>query len=145
MTDRLKLKTQSFGTLEYEPQSVIHIQEGMLGFSRDRNYLLIENGEIHPFKWLQSLDNPYVSFPVIDPQIILHDYSLSISAEDRQNLEIESRDQVVSLVVAVIPDDPTLATVNLRAPVVINHRRMLGKQIILAESNYDTQQALTPE
>jgi flagellar assembly factor FliW len=70
----VKLETGSFGTLEYEEQSVIHLREGMLGFSKFKRYILVENGEIQPFKWLQSLDQPNVVSPLLDPHLVAQDY-----------------------------------------------------------------------
>ncbi len=141
----MKLETQSFGTLEYEEKAIIEIQEGMLGFSQHKRYLLIENEDIQPFKWLQSIDDRYVAFPVIDPRIVMSDYPLEISQEDVRNLGIELDCDLVTLVVAIIPEDPVRTTVNFKAPLLINHRRMIGKQIILTDSDYHTMQPLVSD
>lgn len=141
----MKLETQSFGTLEYEEKAIIEIQEGMLGFSQHKRYLLIENEDIQPFKWLQSIDDRYVAFPVIDPRIVMSDYPLEISQEDIRNLGIELDCDLVTLVVAIIPEDPVRTTVNFKAPLLINHRRMIGKQIILTDSDYHTMQPLVSD
>ena len=138
----MKLETQSFGTLEYDERAVLDIQEGMLGFSQHKRYLLIENEDIQPFKLLQSIDDRYVAFPVIDPRIVVNDYALGISQEDIRSLGIELDSDIVTLVVVIIPEDPVRTTVNFKAPLLINHRRMIGKQIILTESHYHTMQPL---
>lgn len=93
----------------------MHIREGMLGFAQFKRYILVENEEILPFKWLQSVEDQYVSFPVIDPHVVVRDYQFAITLEDLRNLEIEEPAEVVTLVVAVIPPDPIRATVNLKA------------------------------
>jgi flagellar assembly factor FliW len=134
----VKLETGSFGTLEYEEPSVIHIPEGMLGFAKFKRYILVENEDIHPFKWLQSLDLPQVAFPVVDPRLLIHDYVCTVTPEDLRSLEIEIESDLVTLAVSIIPEDPARATINLKAPVFINHRKMIGKQVILSESDYDT-------
>ena len=139
----MKLETPSFGVLEYQEKAIIHIKEGMLGFAGCKRYILIENEEIVPFKWLQSIDEQYVSFPVIDPHIVLRNYTSAVTLEDLHNLEIEQEGDVIMLVVAVIPENPQNATVNLRAPLLINHRRMIGKQVILTNSSYHTHQPLS--
>ena len=138
----MKLETHSFGTLEYEEKAVIHIREGMLGFAQFKRYILIENEEIQPFKWLQSVDDPYVSFPVIDPHLALHDYTFVIASEDLHGLQIEDQADVVALVVAVIPEEPLQTTVNFKAPLLINHKSMIGKQVVLTHSDYHSQQPL---
>jgi flagellar assembly factor FliW len=134
----VKLETGSFGTLEYEEQSVIHLPEGMLGFARFKRYILVENEEIQPFKWLQSLDLPKVAFPLLDPHLVVQDYSCMATPEDLRSLEIEQDSDLVTLAVSIIPEDAAQATINLKAPLLINHRKMIGKQVILSESHYDT-------
>jgi flagellar assembly factor FliW len=44
--------------------------------------------------------------------------------------------------VATIPEDPTRATVNLMAPIVINDKGRSGKQVILHESKYSVKHPL---
>jgi flagellar assembly factor FliW len=128
--------------LEYDEKAVIEIREGMLGFAQFKRYILIENEEIQPFKWLQSVEDQYVSFPVIDPHLVLKNYAFDITPEDLENLGIRERSEVVVLAVAIIPEDPYQATVNLKAPLLINHRRMVGKQVILTQSGYHTEQPM---
>ena len=138
----LKLETQSFGTLEYEDKAVLQLREGMLGFAQYKRYILVENEEILPFKWLQSLDDQHVSFRVFDPHLVLGSYVCALTLEDLHSLDIQQDDNVVKLVVAVIPEDPLQTTVNLKAPIIINHKRMTGKQIVLSNSDYHTHQPL---
>jgi flagellar assembly factor FliW len=137
----MKLETYSFGTLEYDDKSIVQLSEGMLGFAKFKKYILLEHEDIRPLKWLQSLDSPEVAFPVVDPHLFVPDYAASIPKDDWQTLQIEQPSDAVTLAVVVIPEDPSLATVNLKAPVLINHRRMTGRQVVLQETNFDT---LTP-
>ena len=139
----MKLETYSFGTLEYDPQSIVELSEGMLGFARYKKYLLLEHEETQPLKWLQSLDSPEIAFPVVDAQLLVPGYSDSISQEVLETLQIEQPADAVTLAVVVIPEDPSQATVNLKAPVLINHRRMTGIQIVLQETAYETQTPLS--
>jgi len=141
----LKLETQSFGTLDYDDNAVLQLREGMLGFAKHKRYILVENDEILPFKWLQSLDDQHVSFPVIDPHLVLSSYVCALTPEDLTSLQIEREEDVVKLVVAVIPEDPLQTTVNLKAPIIINHKLMAGKQIVLTNSDYHTHQPLVSE
>lgn len=133
----MKLETSSFGTLDYEEKAVIHILEGMLGFPKVYKYILIKNSDIEPFQWLQSVDDVEVAFPVVNPHILVKNYQCAISVEDIRSLELERSDEVTTLVVAIIPEDPLETSVNLRAPLIVNHRKMLGKQIVLADSQYE--------
>jgi flagellar assembly factor FliW len=138
----LQLRTKSFGTLEYDEKSIVRLQEGMLGFARLKDYVLIENPDTEPFKILQSLDDPYVAFPMVDPRLLDPHYQCTISAEDMESLGLEHPADVIMLAVTVIPEDPTQSTVNLMAPLLINQHKMVGKQVVLTESCYGTMQPL---
>ena len=138
----MQFQTKSFGILEYDEKAVIHIQEGMLGFVKLKDYVLIESPDTDPFKILQSLDDPYVAFPMLDPRLLDSSYQCEITPEDRESLGLEELSGVLTLAVTVIPEDPTLSTVNLKAPLLIHQHKMIGKQIVLAESPYGTMQPL---
>lgn len=140
----MQLQTKSFGTLEYDEKAVVRIQEGMLGFSKLRDYVLIENPDTEPFKILQSVDDPYVAFPMIDPRLLASDYHCSVAPEDIRELGITDPSEVILLAVTVIPDNLSESTVNLKAPLLINQRNLKGKQIVLEESEYDTMHSLLP-
>jgi flagellar assembly factor FliW len=138
----LKLETLTFGTLEFEEKSIIQIQEGMLGFPHLKKYLLVEDPEIHPFKWLQSIEDLYVAFPVVDPRLLFNRYSCSLVPGELNTLGIEDSAHVVTLAVAVISEDPLKSTLNLKAPLLINHNTMFGKQVVLTDSPYDPWQPI---
>ena len=138
----MQLQTKSFGILDYDPKSVIHIREGMLGVAKLKDYLLIENPDTEPFKILQSLDDPYVAFPMVDPRLLDPGYQCEVTSEDMGSLELEGSSDAVILAVTVIPEDPAQSTVNLKAPLLINQRKMIGKQVVLTESCYGTMQFL---
>jgi flagellar assembly factor FliW len=117
--------------LQIEEKSVIEFPEGLLGFSNLRQFVLVEYENSEPFKWLQSLSDPALALPVVEPGRIFPDYSDLPSPEDLTTVMAESPADVVSFVVAIIPKDPLESTVNLKAPVIINFKKMIGRQIIL--------------
>ena len=73
---------------------------------------------------------------------MLGSYVCALTLEDLHSLGIEREEDVVKLVVSVISEDPLQTTVNLKAPIIINHKRMAGKQIVLSNSDYHTHQPL---
>jgi flagellar assembly factor FliW len=138
----LKLETLTFGTLEFDEKSIIHLPEGMLGFPKQKKYILVEEPEIQPFKWLQSLEDQYVAFPVVDPHLLFKGYLCALTLDDLRALEIEGEKDVFTLAVAVIAENPNDSSINLRAPLLINHHKMVGKQVILMDSSYSAMQPL---
>lgn len=124
-----------YGELEYSEKDIISFPEGMIGFPDSRRFLLLQNPQTEPFRPLQCIDTPYLTFLTVDPRVIVKDYAAAIALEDMKALELDSKEDVAMLAVVILPDDFTKATANLRAPVVLNHRRMLGRQVILPEGS----------
>lgn len=63
------VKTGRFGQIEISTDEVISIPSGVLGFPEDHNYCLVDPGDETLIIWLQSLTNPHLAFPVIEPKI----------------------------------------------------------------------------
>ena len=56
-------------------QNIIHFDEGILGFDELREFVIISEEETEPFKWLISMEEPNIGFPIVDPWILLQSYS----------------------------------------------------------------------
>lgn len=113
--------------------TVLHIPEGMLGFSRLTRYVLIPDEKRRPFLLLQSLDDRELAFPVVDPHLIDPDYTRLLPTKEIASLKIRSRSELVVLVVAILRQAPGETSVNLKAPLLINYSKLVGRQIILAD------------
>jgi flagellar assembly factor FliW len=101
----------------------------------------VQNEEIL-FWWLQSVDDGSVAFVVINPFIIKPDYKPIIQDNDVELLEVESPEDVILMSIVTIRSDPFRVTANLRAPIVINLKKRLAKQIILDKSDYPIQYSM---
>ncbi|MDI3473368.1 MAG: flagellar assembly factor FliW [Thermotogaceae bacterium] len=135
------MKTQKIltriGELEVSEESIIHFEEGIPGFEKLKNYVIVERPESEPIKWLVSIDEPEIILPVINPWLIRVDYDVKIDEGTVQMLDIKSREDVLVVCILVIPKDrPKEMTINLLAPIVINTKSNLARQIIMDGSGY---------
>lgn len=133
----MEVKTTECGALRYDDSTIIHFPEGMLGFVHFKKFVLLELEETRPLRWLQSVEEPSLAFPVLDPSTIFPNYDCTPSSADLLSLQIENPADMLTLAVAIIPEDPARTTVNLKAPVLINYKRMLGKQVVLTDTSSD--------
>jgi flagellar assembly factor FliW len=117
--------------------AVLQLPEGMLGFSRLTRYILVQEDDLKPFLWLQSLDDPELAFPVVDAHLIDKDYTRLLPAKELASLKIRNRSELLVLVVAILRPAPGESSVNLKAPLLINHVTMTGRQIILTELDFN--------
>ncbi len=115
---------------------VITFSSGLLGFEGLTHFTLIDDEDARPYRVLQSVDDPWVGFTVVDPFLFFPDYSLAIAETDRAALELEDVDSMIVLAIVVVSEDPMEVTANLLAPVIVNPRTGLGRQVILQGSTY---------
>ena len=85
-----------------------------------------------------------MAFIVTDPFLFVPEYEMVLSDSERTQLEIESTESVVVRVIVTIPKVHTEMTANLVAPLVINQKNRLAKQIVLTSAEYDTKHSLIP-
>lgn len=110
----------------------LYFPEGLPAFESHHEYVLMSQEEEAPFLWLQSVSNPNLAFVVIDPFLICSHYRPDISDDDVKLLEIDKPEDALLLSVVNVRNSPGEGvTANLVSPIVINHRKRLGKQSIL--------------
>ena len=145
-TELLHIETTRFGPVEVDPDFVITLPEGIIGFENCRRYAVLRHNEGSPFRWLQSIDDGAVAFPVMDPHIFLPDYQPPIPAVDRADLGLSNDDQMLLLTIITVPrGNPRAMTANLLGPVVINAETRVGRQVVLEDTcRYTTRYDLVP-
>lgn len=132
----MKVQTLRFGVLEVGDGEIITLPEGIFGFPDSKRFCLVDSGDDTLILWLQSLDNPSIAFPVLEPKIFKPDYIVSLSAQELRHLNLENVNQSIVFTVLTIPKDVTQLTANLKAPLVINLSAQVGKQVVLQENEY---------
>jgi flagellar assembly factor FliW len=125
------------GAEELAPRSedVVAFPDGLPGFESCRRFVVMSLSDAPPFQCLQGLDAPRPAFLTIDPTLVLRRYRLLLSPADRLRLDAREDDALLWMAVVTYGADET-ATVNLRAPLVINPRLMIGFQLMPHQSLY---------
>lgn len=129
-----------FGSYLADGGAVVTLADGLPGFERCRQFVVVTGPTLEPFNCLQGLDDARPSFLTLDPRSVVEGYCTELPEGDRERLEARAGDSLLWLALVRLDGDRIL--VNLRAPVVINARRMIGVQLIHAESPYSTEHVL---
>jgi|SRR5919106_4392401 flagellar assembly factor FliW len=138
----MKIKTNRFGEIEVDDESVLAFPNGIIGFPYSTRYVVLDHDREVPFKWLQSVDQAEVAFVVMDPKRFKPDYKMVIAHEDVGELGLTDENDLIVFVILTIPsDDPSQMTANLRGPVVVNAKTRAAKQLVLRE-DYPTRHAV---
>ncbi|MBW2599415.1 MAG: flagellar assembly protein FliW [Deltaproteobacteria bacterium] len=139
----MKISTTRFGDINIDESRVIRMKGGILGFEHLGEYVLLMQDEKTPFWWLQSVEDGSVAFVVINSLVVKPDYEPVISDDEVKLLKIASPEDAVLFSVVTISSDPFTVTANLRAPIVINAKKMLAKQVVLVDPDYSVQHPIT--
>ena len=124
-----------FGPLEAKDPHVVEFPEGIPGFEACRRWVLIGSEELAPLRCLLSLDAPEPSFLSVDPAIVIPGYLKDLDPSAQVRIDVQPGDTLLWLAIVTL-NEPGRSTVNLKAPVVINTSRMLGRQVILDSTAY---------
>jgi flagellar assembly factor FliW len=110
-------------------KNVIQLPYGLLGFERVKNYILLTRPQEEPFMWFQMVGEAKRAFLVVPPHFVLADYRPDLSELDVAFLELTDPSEAFILNIVTLRGGGE-ATVNLKGPIVINRRTLIGKQII---------------
>ena len=138
----MQLETTRFGTLEFDPDSIVTFTQPILGFQEYRRYVLLP-GPSDYLTWLQSTDSGELAFILLDPRSLIPDYKVEIRAQELTELAVTSTDELDVYTLVVVPHDQKKVRTNLKAPVLINTKQRLGKQTIMEGSSYSIQYYLS--
>jgi len=132
----LELELPRFGRCSYRDSEVLLFPWGIPGFVSLRRFLALSVDGHEKYVWLQSLDDLEVAFPTADPWQIFGDYAPQLPTYARESLEIERPDEFATLCLVVATAEAAEMTMNLLAPVVINLRTRVGRQVTLESGGY---------
>ncbi len=134
--EKIKMSSTKLGQIEYSESDIITLSSPLLGFPDLSDFLLISSDKSFPFLWFQATQDPDVCFILIEPKIFHPNYDPKINKRELKILGIDSDDQLKIAAIVVVPEDPKNATVNLRAPILLNTGKKLAKQVILEDDRW---------
>lgn len=136
------IETTRFGRIEIDPDRVIIFPRGLVGFLSYHKFCILEGSPDMPFRWLQSLEDPSLAFPLVQPHFFFTDYKVEICDQDAECLEARSRDDVLVFTTISFRRTPDGITTNLLGPIVIGTKKRIGLQIIQDAEKYSTKHPL---
>ena len=141
----MKVKTTRFGELELNPSDLVTFAEGLFGFENLKKYFVVDPGDSTLILWLQSTEDEKIAFPIIEPKIFKPDYIAKLLPADLNGLELETLLTAKLYSILTIPGNVTEMSANLKAPIVINSSKKIGKQIVLQDSKLSVKHEMYKE
>lgn len=138
--------TAVFGPMEVADDHIFSMPEGLYGFEQVGDFALVTQADDDvTLMWYQPVNGQLPCFVVFNPFDIIDGYDPVIESSDLRALNCGKGDKLEYLVIAVVPEDITRITVNLKSPIVLNKRNKLARQVILANKDYPIKFALVEE
>lgn len=133
-----------FGELEVSESDIIRFPHGVPGFLDEKAFIYLVYQPDSPFSFLQSVDNPDLTFLLTDPFAFFNDYEFALDDGLAQELNLSKENPPQIFNIVTHKGELQDMTVNLLAPIIINARDHIGVQIILEKSDYPTRHKLFP-
>ena len=133
----MKITTTRFGELEVDKKDIIEFTEGLLGFENLKKFFIVDPGDQTLILWLQSTDDAGTAFPIIEPKIFQPNYMVKLLPVELNSLALENLQNASVYTVLTIPQNVTEMSANLKAPVIINNKTKMARQIVLQDSKLE--------
>lgn len=136
------IATERFGELDVAEKDVIVATSPIPGFPKSTQFFFLQKDSIRPFKWMQSVQEPNLTFVVVEPQYFFHDYAPEISIFDSKEIGTEKVEDIDVVVIVVLPEDMTQMTANLKGPIIINKVSRKMKQVFLETDKWTVRESI---
>lgn len=127
----VEIKTRDFGIIEINKDEIITFPAGIPGFVDYREFVVLSLEDDSPFVIMQSVEESELAFILIAPWEIVSDYEFEIGEKIEEALKLKSEKDLLVFVTVSIHQEINDMTVNLAAPLIINNREKIARQLIL--------------
>lgn len=141
----MKVSTKYFGEIDIEEDNIVNFHNGIPGFEDETSFVFLPLAEESPFIVMQSIKTPQLGFITTSPFLFFEDYNIDISDQTVEQLQFESEKDVDVYVILTIKEPFEKMTANLVAPVLINHKKNVAKQVVLEKTFYGVSHSILPK
>lgn len=138
----MKINTKYHGEVEIKDGEIINFDSGIPGFLEENKFIVLPFGEENVFFILQSAITSALAFVVVNPFSFFQNYDFTLDDQTVEKLQLISKNDVAVYVILTVQDPFNKTTANLQAPIVINKEKMIGKQVILTNAEYETKHSI---
>ncbi len=132
----MQIEVKGLGAVDYEEEELLVFDEGLYGFDDLHKYLPVPFDESDRIFILQSVEEPLISFVLMNPFMILDDYNPFPITADLNAIGNPDIDDVSFYVICSLKETLDKSTINLKCPIIVNALNKKSKQIILDDSKY---------
>jgi flagellar assembly factor FliW len=127
----MEINTSRFGCVQIEPDDILLFSNGVFAFEEHRHWVLLADPNNNAVAWLQSLSDPAIALPLVSPRRFVPSYQVRLARGQLTPLELAALDH--AFVLTILGKHQGEVTVNLKAPVIINLDRRIGRQVVTCD------------
>ncbi len=133
------VKTKFFGEINLPEEKIITLDRGLIGLPDYKQFTILYDCEKEEsaISWFQSVDEPTLALPIINPLLVKEDYNPIVEDELLKHMGELTDDNLVIMLTMTVPSDIEEMSVNLKAPIIINSDTRKGAQIIAENDDYE--------
>ena len=129
----LTVQTLLKGAVEVAENQLTTFVTPLLGFPHLKRWLFYQT-KSGPTYWIQSVEDPKVSFCVIAPFQAGLDPDIDLNGDDVADIGAKNPSDIEVYTMVVLDIDPAQRRTNLRAPILVCRSTNLAKQVILQDT-----------
>jgi flagellar assembly factor FliW len=127
---------RQFVAMPVKTENVFRFPAGIPAFEDVKEFVFLCKPDTQPFVFMQALPPAELVFVCIDPFLIYPGYAPRIGAADTRTLRLNSPGDALLFNICTITPDARDITANMQAPIIINIRTCIGKQILCDDQDY---------
>lgn len=140
--ETLMMDSALLGALEIRADTVLTFPAGLPGFVALRDFALVET-QRDELVWLQSVDDPALTFLLADPFVVVPGFEIELPAPDLAALAGAGAADALLVLVVVQLEGGAPVSANLQSPVVIDRAGRRGRQVVLPDSKWGMHHPIT--
>lgn len=133
--DAVVVASRLLGQIAVRDADLVALPAGLYGFEACRTFALVPAGR-DGLWWLQAVERAELVFLLADPFAFFPGYEVDVAPGELAQLDATEATPLMALVIVTLPArDGDAATANLRAPIVLDPARRLGRQVVLPDES----------
>lgn len=132
------VQTKYFGEIDLTEDKIITLEQGIMGFENFKKYTILYDNEEEKgnIMWFQSVEEPALALPVINPLYVKKDYDPEVNNSFLKPLGEITNENLCILLALTVTENVENTTANLKAPILINADTRKGCQAIVENADY---------
>ena len=119
----MQIETRDFGIIDIKETNIITFKQPIFGFEDYTQFVLVSDGNMgNGICWLQSIEQKTICFILINPLEVCKDYAPVVMQDVLFTLQAAPEDELDCWGILVVGSDFRKSTVNLKSPILINHK-----------------------